>query len=136
MNDEKIIETLLLSGLKGFPQKPRWADGSGLSRYNLFTPQDFVWLLDKMKTEFSWERLKTIFPTGGTGTLRNYYKQDSNFIYAKTGSLSGVVALSGYLVTLKNKALIFSILVNNHQSNPVAIRRKTEELLQYIRLHY
>ncbi len=136
MNDGKVIDTLLASELKGFPQKPRWADGSGLSRYNLFTPQDFVWLLDKMKKEFSWERLKTIFPTGGTGTLYNYYKQDSSFIYAKTGSLSGVVALSGYLITEKNKTLIFSILVNNHQSNPVLIRRKTEELLKYIKMHY
>ena len=55
------------------------------------------------------ERIKMILPTGGTGTLANYYKADSSYIYAKTGTLSGVVAISGYLYTKKNKLLIFSV---------------------------
>ena len=49
-------------------------DGSGLSRYNLFTPQDFVTILNKMKNEFGMERIKNIFPTGGAGTISSYYK--------------------------------------------------------------
>ncbi len=69
MNDEKIIDTLLKTDLKDLPQKPRWVDGSGLSRYNLFTPKDFVFILNKMKNEFGIERIKIIFPTGGRGTL-------------------------------------------------------------------
>jgi D-alanyl-D-alanine carboxypeptidase/D-alanyl-D-alanine-endopeptidase (penicillin-binding protein 4) len=74
MDEQKLIAHLLKNDLSGFPQKPKWVDGSGLSRYNLFTPEDFVWLLMKMKDEFGLERLKTILPTGNTGTLRNYYK--------------------------------------------------------------
>jgi serine-type D-Ala-D-Ala carboxypeptidase/endopeptidase (penicillin-binding protein 4) len=136
MNDVKLIDTLLASELKGFPQKPRWADGSGLSRYNLFTPQDFVWLLDKMKKEFAIERLKSVFPTGGTGTLRNYYKQDSGFIYAKTGTLNGVVALSGFLLTQHQKLLVFSVLVNNHQSSAALLRRKIEAFLHSLAITY
>ncbi len=92
MNDEKIIDTLLKTDFKDLPQKPRWVDGSGLSRYNLFTPQDFVAILNKMKNEFGMERLKAILPTGGEGTITNYYIADSDYIYAKTGTLSGVVA--------------------------------------------
>jgi serine-type D-Ala-D-Ala carboxypeptidase/endopeptidase (penicillin-binding protein 4) len=134
MNDARIIDTLLKSDLKDLPQKPNWVDGSGLSRNDLFTPQDFVWLLNKMKNEFGLERMKVILPTGGTGTLGNYYKQDSGYIFAKTGSLSGVVALSGYLVTKKDHVLIFSILVNNH--NDPAVRRQIETLIHVIRDRY
>ncbi|HMK20361.1 MAG TPA: D-alanyl-D-alanine carboxypeptidase [Chitinophagaceae bacterium] len=136
MNDEKIIDTLLKTDFKDLPQKPRWVDGSGLSRYNLFTPQDFVAILNKMKNEFGMERIKVILPTGGTGTISNYYKADSNFIFAKTGTLSGVVAFSGFLYTKKGKLLIFSTLVNNHQASSTAVRRAVEKFLQGIREKY
>jgi D-alanyl-D-alanine carboxypeptidase/D-alanyl-D-alanine-endopeptidase (penicillin-binding protein 4) len=87
-----------------------------------------------MKDEFGLPRLKGILPTGGTGTLSSYYKKDSGYIYAKTGSLSGVVALSGYLITKKNRLLIFSVLINNN-SDPV-VRRKIEKFLEGIREKY
>ena len=63
MDDEKMIDTILKTGLSDIPQKPKWVDGSGLSRYNLFTPRSFVYLLNKMKNEFGMHRLKNIlFP--------------------------------------------------------------------------
>jgi D-alanyl-D-alanine carboxypeptidase/D-alanyl-D-alanine-endopeptidase (penicillin-binding protein 4) len=136
MSDEKIIDTILKSDLKDIPQKPRWVDGSGLSRYNLFTPQSFVYILNKMKNEFGWERVKNILPTGGTGTLSSYYKKDSSFIYAKTGTLSNNCALSGYLITKKGKLLIFSILVNNYQSGATPVRKAVELFLTEIREKY
>lgn len=134
MDDARIIDTLLNTDLKDLPQRPYWVDGSGLSRNDLFTPRDLVWLLNKMKDEFGLPRLRRILPTGGTGTLSHYYKKDSGYIYAKTGSLSGVVALSGYLVTKKDRLLIFSILINNN-SDP-AVRRKIERFLEGIREKY
>ncbi|MHA4843239.1 D-alanyl-D-alanine carboxypeptidase/D-alanyl-D-alanine-endopeptidase [Flavitalea antarctica] len=136
MNDYLITDTLLDIELKDLPQRPRWADGSGLSRFNLFTPADFVSILTKMKNEFGMDRLQRIFATGGEGTLLNFYKKDSSFIYAKTGTLSGVVALSGFIYTRKNKLLCFSVLINNHRGNAVAIRRKTEAFLSEIRRKY
>ena len=136
MNDSKIIDTLLKSDLLYLPQKPRWADGSGLSRYNLFTPRDMVFILDKMKKEFGMKRIGEIFPTGNEGTLTNYYVSDSGYIHAKTGTLSGVVALSGFLTTKKNRELIFSVLVNNHQSSATEIRRTVEKFIKNIRENY
>jgi serine-type D-Ala-D-Ala carboxypeptidase/endopeptidase (penicillin-binding protein 4) len=136
MSDEKIIDTLLKTDFKDLPQKPRWVDGSGLSRYNLFTPQDFVAILNKMKNEFGMERIKVILPTGGEGTISNYYKADSGYIYGKTGTLSGVVAFSGFLYTKKGKLLIFSTLVNNHQSSATEVRRSVEKFLQSVRNKY
>ena len=136
MNDEKIIDTVLKTDFKDLPQKPRWVDGSGLSRYNLFTPQDFVAILNKMKNEFGMERIKVILPTGGEGTISSYYKADSGYIYGKTGTLSGVVAFSGFLYTKKGKLLIFSTLVNNHQASATEVRKAVEKFLQGIRNKY
>jgi D-alanyl-D-alanine carboxypeptidase/D-alanyl-D-alanine-endopeptidase (penicillin-binding protein 4) len=80
--------------------------------------------------------MKPILPTGGTGTLKRYYLQDSGYVFAKTGSLGGVICLSGYLYTRRNRLLEFSVLVNNHYSNGTAVRREVEKYIEYIRRHY
>jgi D-alanyl-D-alanine carboxypeptidase/D-alanyl-D-alanine-endopeptidase (penicillin-binding protein 4) len=136
MNDGDIIDTLLKTDFKDVPQKPKWVDGCGLSRYNLFTPQSFVYILNKMKNDFGLERLKVILPTSSEGTLKNYYLKDSSFIYAKTGSLSNNVSLSGFLITKKNKLLIFSILVNNFQNDSSPVRAAIEHFIENIRGKY
>ena len=136
MNDEAIIDTLLKTDLKDVPQKPTWVDGCGLSRYDLFTPKDFVYILDKMKNEFGLKRLEIILPTGGQGTLSSHYIKDSGQIYAKTGSLSGDAALSGFLITKKNKLLVFSILVNNYEGSGSSVRNAFEQFLESIIKNY
>lgn len=136
MDEQKLIQGLLQNELNKLPQTPNWVDGSGLSRYNLVSPQDFVWLLQKMKNEFGMERMQNLFPTGGKGTLRNYYKGDHQRVYAKTGTLSGVVCLSGFIYSKSGKPLIFSVLVNNHMQPGWKIRRKTETLLTQIADRY
>ena len=87
----------------------------------------------KMKDEFGLERLKTILPTGNTGTLRNYYVNEAGLIFAKTGSLTGHLALSGFLISAKNKLLVFSVIVNNHNTSAAAVRRAVEKFLQCVR---
>jgi len=136
MDDDKTRDTLLKTDFKELPQPPRWADGSGLSRYNLFSPRDFVTILDKMRKDFGMNRMKVILATGGEGTISSYYKADSGYIYGKTGTLSGVVAFSGYLYTKKGKLLIFSTLVNNHRASATDIRRAIEKFLEGIRNKY
>lgn len=132
MNDEDMIDTLLATDLKDIPQKPRWVDGSGLSRYNLFTPNSFVYILERMKNEFGMDRLKNILPTGGEGSLKNYFVKDSAYIYAKTGTLSNNCALSGFIFTQHGKLLIFSVLVNNYQTGATPVRRAVERFLEGI----
>ncbi len=132
MNTARIIDTLLKSDLADLPQKPKWVDGSGLSRYNLFSPQDFISILTKMKNEFGWARISNILETGGTGTISSYYKNYAGRIYAKTGSLSNHIALSGYITTKSGKQLIFSVLVNAHQAPVANIRKGVEKFLTAI----
>lgn len=119
-------------------QKPQWYDGSGLSRYNLFTPQNFVQVLDKLYKEFPQERLFSIFPIGGrTGTIKNRYRDVSTpYIFAKTGTLSNNVTLSGYIKTNSGKTLIFSFLNNNSIKDLTEIRNNNEKLLRIIRDNY
>jgi len=136
MSTGDIITTLLNEDLKDVPQRPKWVDGSGLSRYNLFTPQSFVYILNKMKNEFGLNRLKNILATGGTGTLASYYKKDSGYIFAKTGTLSNNCALSGYLITKKGKVIIFSVLTNNYITSAVLVRKAVEQFLLAIRENY
>jgi D-alanyl-D-alanine carboxypeptidase/D-alanyl-D-alanine-endopeptidase (penicillin-binding protein 4) len=82
-----------------------------------------------MRSEFDWNRLTTILASGNEGTLRNYYTTLNGKLYAKTGTLSGQVALSGFLRTQKGKLLIFSVLVNNHQTTAPTVRKAVESLI-------
>ncbi len=136
MDERKTIDSLLKSDLKSLPLIPKWADGSGLSRYNHFSPRDFVAILLKMKEEIGMDRIKAIFATGGTGTISSYYLNDAGNIFVKTGTLNGVVALSGFLYTKKNKELIFSVLVNHHNSSSEDIRKGVEQFVQNLRNNY
>jgi D-alanyl-D-alanine carboxypeptidase/D-alanyl-D-alanine-endopeptidase (penicillin-binding protein 4) len=133
MSDEQIIDSLLKTDFHSLPQPPRWVDGSGLSRYNLFSPRDLVSILDTMMREFGITRLRSLFPSGNQGTLRGYYTSGTDYIFAKTGSLSGVVALSGFLYTKRDRLLLFSVLVNNHNGSASDIRRAVEKLVEAVR---
>lgn len=129
LNERIAIDSMFKTSLADLPGTARWADGSGLSRYNLFTPRDFVTILKKMRNEVGMERIKAVFPAGGRGTLSSYYVADEPYLYAKTGTLAGVVALSGYLTGDDGKQYIFSVLVNNHRANAVDVRRAVEKYL-------
>jgi len=130
---EAAIGYSLTHYLQDLPQKPRWVDGSGLSRYNLFTPEDMVFLLEKMYKEIPLQKLLDYFPVGGeTGTLRNWYKDKEPFVYAKSGSLSNNYNLSGYLITKKGTFLIFSYM-NNHYRIPTSeLKKNIEKTLKRI----
>ena len=132
MSDKDMIDTILRSTCKDIPQKPRWVDGSGLSRYNLFSPKDFIYILNKLQKEFGYEKLEYILPTGGKGTLTNYFVSDSNFVFAKTGSLSNNFTLCGFIKTRKNKTLLFSIMLNNYVGSSKLVRKQIENYLHEI----
>ena len=137
MDDAAFIDTVLATDFFGLPQKMRWADGSGLSRYNLNTPENYVAILKKMQDEFGQNRVTNIFETGGEGTLSAYYKSFPGELHAKTGSLGGQIALSGFIYTHKKQKLYFSILVSNHMSPTSAgVRKAVEAYLKSVAQKY
>lgn len=133
MSDRIFIDRLLREDLSDLPQKPEWVDGSGLSRYNLFSPLDFIHVLDKMLQDVGMDRLKAILPTGGQGTLKNYFKNLSGQVFAKTGTLSNNSALCGYLYGKSGKLYLFSILINNYISGASGVRKVMENFLTQAR---
>lgn len=141
MNSRAVISHLTDEILADLPDEPRWVDGSGLSRYNLFTPRSISRLLEKIDDEIeSDEQLFNFFPAGGkSGTIRNWYghrEKGEPYVFAKTGTLSNNHCLSGYLLTKHGKKLIFTFM-NNHYITPTnVVRREMEKVLWYIHESY
>ena len=137
MNTASAIKILKDSLLSDLPDDPIWVDGSGLSRYNLFTPRSIVKLLSKIHQSMSEERIFTIFPAGGvSGTIANWYKGEVPYIFAKTGTLSNKHCLSGYLKTRDGKTLIFSFMHNNFIGSSSPVKVEMNKILQFIRDYY
>jgi serine-type D-Ala-D-Ala carboxypeptidase/endopeptidase (penicillin-binding protein 4) len=91
-------------------------DGSGLSRQNLASPQAIVQLLRYALSQPWGAAYKASFPLAGIdGSLseRLTAPRLQKRVMAKTGSLSGVRALSGYATTDSGETVVFSILSNN-----------------------
>lgn len=127
---KKAIEYSLANYLQDLPQKPRWIDGSGLSRYNLFTPNDFIVILEKLYTEIPQKKLLQYFAVGGkTGTLQKWYGNKKPFVYAKSGSLSNNYNLSGYLITKKGTFLLFSYMNNHFKESSSKIKKDIQKTL-------
>jgi D-alanyl-D-alanine carboxypeptidase/D-alanyl-D-alanine-endopeptidase (penicillin-binding protein 4) len=130
MDDAALIDTVSKTFFTNLPQRMRWVDGSGLSRYNLNTPENYIAILQQMQARFGEARVKNIFEKGGEGTIAAYYKNFPGTMYAKTGTLGGQVALSGFIYTPKQQKLYFSVLVANHMSpSSTQVRRAVETYL-------
>lgn len=137
LKPEIAINFMKKNYLNDLPDKPVWADGSGLSRYNLFTPRSIVRLWEKIYEKIPLERLFPLLAIGGkTGTVKNWYKNEPPYIYGKTGTLSNNHSLSGYLVTKKGRTLIFSFMSNNHPASAGTVRGEMEKILRSLYEHY
>ncbi|WP_405610383.1 D-alanyl-D-alanine carboxypeptidase/D-alanyl-D-alanine-endopeptidase [Polaribacter sp. Asnod1-A03] len=138
LNTTSAKKFVLENQLKDLEQKPRWVDGSGLSRYNLFTPNSFVEVLTKMYQKIPEERLFQFFPIGGkSGTLKNWYAGNPTpYIHAKSGTLGNNYNLSGYLITNSGKVLIFSYMNNHYMHSNSDVKKKMQTVFEELRENY
>ena len=130
---KKTIAYSLDSLLNNIPQKPRWVDGSGLSRYNLFTPESFIYILGKLYDSVQRERLFQFFPIGDKDEI---FGSRPRSIYAKSGYFSNNYCLSGYLITKSGKTLFFSYMANHYKIPTSEIKDQVAQLLTYVRDRY
>ena len=95
--------------------RPRMADGSGLSRLDHTTPRQLVTLLQRMDapdTAEVWHASLPVVGRSGTLRLRMRSTAAAGRCSAKTGTLIGVSALSGYCTTTGGVPLAFSFVEN------------------------
>lgn len=99
------------------PEDFTFQDGSGLSPQDLITPRAFTRLLVYAEGQPWGAEYRASLPVGGVdGTLAGRFTDSAlkGRVFAKTGTISGVNTLSGYLTTDSGKTLVFSILCNDH----------------------
>jgi serine-type D-Ala-D-Ala carboxypeptidase/endopeptidase (penicillin-binding protein 4) len=113
-----VRETLAEWGIS--PESYVARDGSGLSRYDyisanaLTTLLVHVWKDTRLAGTF-----QTTLPVAGTsGTLEARMKGTpaADHVWAKTGSMSQVRSISGYLMTTDREPLVFAIIVNGFRT--------------------
>lgn len=112
--DGIAVEMEFLTGTVGVDSTALgFNDGSGMSPQNLVTPRAIVQLLEYARTA-PWGQVfhDGLTGPGRPGTLSNRLRGLEGRAFGKTGTLSGVNAVSGYVTTPDGRELIFSIISN------------------------
>jgi D-alanyl-D-alanine carboxypeptidase/D-alanyl-D-alanine-endopeptidase (penicillin-binding protein 4) len=104
-------------------------DGSGMSRLTLLTPESTSKLLVLMAGRAGW--LESLPVGGEDGTLGRRFKGEAlkGKVRAKTGSLSHVSALGGYLEHPKLGRLAFTVVLNNYNGLTADARTGIDRLV-------
>ncbi|WP_242535599.1 D-alanyl-D-alanine carboxypeptidase [[Muricauda] lutisoli] len=138
LSTKKVIGYMLENHLKDLEHQPRWVDGSGLSRYNLFTPRSFVQILQKLHREIPEERLFAIFPMWGPDSTVEQWEDPTTeaFLFAKSGSVGNNYNVSGYVKTKSGKLLIFSFMNNHFRVPSIKIRETIYTTLKKLYENY
>jgi D-alanyl-D-alanine carboxypeptidase/D-alanyl-D-alanine-endopeptidase (penicillin-binding protein 4) len=93
-------------------------DGSGLSRRNAVAPEVLVAVLQRMYDASVRSPWMTAFPVAGRdGTLADRMRATAaeGNVRAKTGTMSNIRTLAGYVRTRDNEAVAFAIMADNFE---------------------
>ncbi len=130
LDTERAIEYILKTYLSDLPDPPKWVDGSGLSRHNLFTPRSMVALFEKLYRILPEDQLYALLPTGGgSGTLKNSFQAAQPYIFAKTGTMSNHFSLVGVIRGKSGRNYAFAFMNSNYPYGASVVRREVENVL-------
>ncbi len=96
-------------------------EGSGLSRGDLATPAALVRLLQYLAAQPYAAQLRGMLPLAGVDGTLEWRLRDgpaADRVQAKTGSMTHVHGLAGYVTTADGRQLAFAILLNNYARGP------------------
>ncbi|MBQ0016744.1 MAG: D-alanyl-D-alanine carboxypeptidase/D-alanyl-D-alanine-endopeptidase [Bacteroidales bacterium] len=111
----------------------RIVDGCGLSRMNKMT-SDFTcrFLYELSKTSYYKDFLKTMAVAGRSGTARKLLANvplNGRLVYVKSGTMDGIKAFCGYVVSPKGDHLCYCIMSNDHECSNSVISKQLEQVL-------
>ena len=129
-----LVDSLIILAGKN-PRQYKFIDGSGLSYYDLLTADLITNVLKYMyeqEPSIKENFINSLPVAGIDGTLSNRFKNSpvKGHLFAKTGTLSGVSNLSGYLDTVNGNKLAFSILIQNFVGSASMAREFQEKICQ------
>jgi serine-type D-Ala-D-Ala carboxypeptidase/endopeptidase (penicillin-binding protein 4) len=111
----RILEQAYLKSIGVDPFTVTISDGSGLSQYDRITPHDLLMILQADWNSPNRNVVLDALPVSGVrGTLKNAYLKTpaEHMVFAKTGSISHVRTVSGYVITKTHGPVTFSFMVN------------------------
>lgn len=133
----KFIDNFIsLAGIRN--SNYRLTDGSGASFYNLLTTGMVMEILKYIYNDpVMYKTLSASFPTAGVdGTLLQRLKEFAHLknIYLKTGTLSGVSDIAGFITTTHGHVMATVIYIQNFTGSPKRIRDLQDEIIRAIYL--
>lgn len=114
-------------------------DASGLSRDNLLSAEFMTQFLRFIYNSPLKETFISSLPVSGvSGTLKNYFSDDAlkGKITAKTGSMTGVRSMAGFVTTSTGRVMAFTIMVNGYTAPGTEVAGRIEEILKAIVMNY
>jgi serine-type D-Ala-D-Ala carboxypeptidase/endopeptidase (penicillin-binding protein 4) len=135
-NGAKVVKNMIdLIGLNS--ESYSIADGSGVSRYDLISAHLLITILKYLyeNRQDLYKKLYYSFPIAGVdGTLSHRMKNTSaeNNVHAKTGTLSGVSSLTGYVTSRNDHQIAFSILIENYVGKSSAARNYEDKICELL----
>ncbi|MBV6625874.1 MAG: D-alanyl-D-alanine carboxypeptidase/D-alanyl-D-alanine-endopeptidase [Rivularia sp. (in: Bacteria)] len=117
------------------PTTYKLVDGSGLSRKDLISPQALVQTLQGMARSPYASVFRASLPVAGkNGTLKYRFKDiaPEGLVQAKTGTMTGVVTLAGYVNAPNYGPVAFSIMVNQTEQPIRTVRNAIDEIVVHL----
>ena len=137
LDSERTIDYLLKTSLSDLPDRPKWVDGSGLSRHNLITPRSLVRVVEKLQELLPKEQFEEYLAIGGkSGTLKNTFQAADPYIFAKTGSMTASYSLAGLVKTKSGKTYAFAFMNSNFPFAVSTVRKEVEKVMIQVRDHF
>ena len=113
------------------PEDYRLEDGCGLSRYDAVSPEEITHLLARVPRDpLVYSPLLVALPIAGTdGTMADRLSALKGRFRAKTGTMSAVSNVAGYLSTSDGRTLAIAIMTNGYLGTPERVRHLQDALV-------